>query len=103
MLTNVRLLKYAYSTVRVMARCRIRSKEPAISSVTAEYLETIYNVMMEGDPVIAAGLARKFNVSAPNVAAILQRMEQDGLVQRDHRKVINLTDAGKSRAEAALR
>jgi DtxR family transcriptional regulator, iron-dependent repressor len=74
-----------------------------MSVVTTEYLETIYNVAMEGDPVIAARLADKFNVSAPNVAAILQRMEHEGLIQRDERKAVHLTDAGRLRAEAALR
>ena len=74
-----------------------------MSAVTAEYLETIYNVTMEGTDVIAARLAEKFKVSAPNVAAILGRMEQDGLVHRDAAKVIRLTAQGKLEAEAALR
>jgi DtxR family Mn-dependent transcriptional regulator len=74
-----------------------------MSAITAEYLETIYNVTMEGDPVIAARLAQKFNVSAPNVAAILQRMEQEGLIRRNDRKTIHLTEEGRARAEQALR
>src|SRR5579864_465362 len=79
--------------------CRTR----VMSSVTAEYLETIYNVTMEGDEVIAARLADKFKVSAPNVATILGRMEQQGLIRRDERKAVTLTDDGRTRAEAALR
>jgi DtxR family Mn-dependent transcriptional regulator len=74
-----------------------------MSAVTAEYLEAIYNVTMEGDPVIAARLADKFGVTAPNVAAIVQRMEQEGLIRRDERKAIHLTEEGRVRAEAALR
>jgi DtxR family Mn-dependent transcriptional regulator len=74
-----------------------------MSTVVAEYLETIYNVAMEGDPVIAAHLAQKFDVSAPNVAGILQRMEGEGLITRDARKAIHLTTRGKEQAEAALR
>ena len=74
-----------------------------MSAVVDEYLETIYNVTMEGDPVIAARLAQKFGVSAPNVAAILQRMEHDGLVTRDDRKIVQLTGTGRALAEAALR
>jgi len=74
-----------------------------MSSVTNEYLETIYNVTMEGDEVIAARLADKFNVSSPNVATILGRMEQHGLIQRDERKAVTLTTEGRTRAEAALR
>jgi DtxR family Mn-dependent transcriptional regulator len=74
-----------------------------MSTVVAEYLETIYNVAMEGDPVIAARLAEKFNVSAPNVTGILHRMESDGLITRDERKGVHLTARGKEQAEAALR
>jgi DtxR family Mn-dependent transcriptional regulator len=58
---------------------------------------------MEGDPVIAARLAHKFKVSAPNVAAILGRMERADLIRRDERKAIHLTEQGRARAEAALR
>jgi DtxR family Mn-dependent transcriptional regulator len=74
-----------------------------MSAVVSEYLETIYNLTMEGDPVIAARLADKFGVSAPNVAAILHRMEAEGLVRRDERKAIGLTEEGRRQAEAALR
>jgi DtxR family transcriptional regulator, iron-dependent repressor len=74
-----------------------------MSYVTADYLETIYNVTMEGDEVIAARLAEKFNVSPPNVATILGRMEQQGLIRRDDRKAVGLTEEGRARAEAALR
>ncbi len=74
-----------------------------MSSVTADYLERIYNLTMEGDDVIAARLAEKFNVSAPNVATILGRMEQSGLIHRDERKTVTLTEDGRARAEAALR
>ena len=81
-----------------MAKARERA-----SSVVAEYLETIYNVTMEGEPVIAARLAEKFRVSAPNVTAILQRMEHECLITRDEHKVVSLTPHGKTRAEAALR
>jgi len=73
------------------------------STVVSDYLQTIYNTTMEGDPVIAASLARRFRVSAPNVAAILRRMEQEGLVERDSHKAIGLTGIGKERAEVVLR
>jgi len=36
-----------------------------ISSVTREYLEAIYNLIVEGEPVVGARLAEKFGVSAP--------------------------------------
>ena len=45
----------------------------AITPVTREYLETIYNLNVEGDAVVGARLAEKFGVSAPNVADVLKR------------------------------
>ena len=51
-----------------------------IGSVTREYLETIYNLAVEGDPIVGARLAEKFGVTAPNVAAVLSRMQRDGLI-----------------------
>ena len=40
------------------------------SDVTEEYLETIYNISMEGDVVIGARLADKFRVSAPSITVL---------------------------------
>jgi DtxR family transcriptional regulator, Mn-dependent transcriptional regulator len=77
--------------------------------VTREYLETIYNLIVEGEPVVGARLAEKFNVSAPNVAQTLARMQDDGLIRMPGRgrgrqgEGIELTDQGKSEAEALLR
>jgi DtxR family Mn-dependent transcriptional regulator len=75
----------------------------AAGGVSTEYLESIYNLEMEGGAVIAARLAERFRVSAANVASILQRVEGDGLISRDQNKVIRLTDRGRLHAEAALR
>jgi DtxR family transcriptional regulator, iron-dependent repressor len=77
--------------------------------VTREYLETIYNLTVEGDPVVGARLAEKFGVSPPNVAEVLHRMERDGLIRMPGRgrgrqgEGIELTGQGKAEAEALLR
>jgi DtxR family Mn-dependent transcriptional regulator len=77
--------------------------------VTREYLETIYNLTVEGDPVIGARLAEKFGVSPPNVAEVLKRMERDGLIRMPGRgrgrqgEGIELTEIGQAEAEALLR
>ena len=81
----------------------------AITPVTREYLETIYNITVEGDPVVGARLAEKFGVSQPNVADILKRMQRDGLINMPGRgrgrsgEGIELTPEGRSQAEALLR
>jgi DtxR family Mn-dependent transcriptional regulator len=81
----------------------------AITPVTREYLETIYNLNVEGDAVVGARLAEKFGVSAPNVAAVLRRMERDGLINMPGRgrgrqgDGIELTVEGRAQAEVLLR
>ncbi|MEO8289141.1 MAG: metal-dependent transcriptional regulator [Chloroflexota bacterium] len=77
--------------------------------VTREYLETIYNLTVEGDPVVGARLAEKFGVSQPNVAQVLDRMQKGGLILMPGRgrgrqgEGIELTLQGKAEAEALLR
>lgn len=79
------------------------------SNVIREYLETIYNLAVEGDPIVGARLAEKFGVTAPNVAAVLGRMKRDGLIIMPGRgrgragDGIELTDQGRTEAEALLR
>jgi DtxR family Mn-dependent transcriptional regulator len=81
----------------------------AITPVTREYLEAIYNLTVEGDPVVGARLAEKFGVSAPNVAEVLKRMQRDGLILMPGRgrgrqgEGIELTDEGRAQAEGLLR
>ncbi len=80
-----------------------------ITPVTREYLETIYNLTVEGDPVVGVRLAEKFGVSPPNVAQVLNRMRRDGLISMPGRgrgkagDGIELTPEGKHHAEALLR
>jgi DtxR family Mn-dependent transcriptional regulator len=73
------------------------------SDVTEEYLETIYNISMEGDVVIGARLAEKFRVSAPTVSETLKRLQGDGYVSMDARRHVSLTSAGVELAETVLR
>jgi DtxR family Mn-dependent transcriptional regulator len=79
------------------------------TAVTREYLETIYNLTVEGDPVVGARLAEKFGVSAANVAQTLARMKDDGLILMPGRgrgrqgEGIELTEQGKGEAEGLLR
>src|SRR5437867_101693 len=79
------------------------------SNITREYLETIYNLAVEGDPIVGARLAEKFKVTPPNVAAVLGRLQRDGLIIMPGRgrgragEGIELTERGRSEAEAMLR
>jgi DtxR family transcriptional regulator, iron-dependent repressor len=74
-----------------------------MTATTEEYLETIYNITMEGEPVIGARLAQKFRVAPPTVTETLKRLTRDGLIEMDAKRQITLTELGVERAEAVLR
>ena len=76
---------------------------PLLSATHQEYLETIYNITVEGDPVVNARLAQKFGVSPPSVTEMLHRLERDGYVSIDRMTGARLTDRGIAVAEDTLR
>lgn len=73
------------------------------SPVIEEYLETIYNMTMEGDAVIGARLAEKFNVSRPTVTETIRRLVTDGYVVQHKDKSVTLTAEGRKLTEQVLR
>jgi DtxR family Mn-dependent transcriptional regulator len=73
------------------------------SPVTEEYLETIYNMTMEGEPVIGARLADKFRVSRPTVTETVRRLVAEGYVEQNPDKTIVLTPRGAELTEQVLR
>lgn len=77
--------------------------EESLSATVEEYLETIYNMAMEGEVVIGARLAEKFRVSPPTVTEMLKRLVRDGYVEMDNKRQVTLTEAGNQAAEAVLR
>jgi DtxR family Mn-dependent transcriptional regulator len=68
-----------------------------------DYLQTIYSLETEGEKVISARLARWMRVTPPTAWATVQRMHRDGMVDIDDKKVIHLTDHGRSLAESVAR
>lgn len=73
------------------------------STTAQEYLETIYNITVEGGPVVNARLAEKFGVSPPSVTEMLHRLERDGYVVLDRSIGPRLTVPGTTVAEDSLR
>lgn len=66
---------------------------------TEAYLEVIYMMAAEDQPVIGARLAESLHVSRPTVTATLKRLVRDGLVKVDNHKEIQLTAKGQAIAE----
>jgi len=73
------------------------------SEVVSRYLEAIYYMWSEKEPLRSARLADWLGVSRPTVAIGLRRMTRDGLVRMNGRKEIELTEAGMAAAEAIVR
>jgi DtxR family Mn-dependent transcriptional regulator len=73
------------------------------SATVEEYLETIYNIAMEGEVVIGARLAQKFRVAPPTVTEMLKRLVKAGYIEMDNRRQVTLTEVGSQIAESVLR
>src|SRR5689334_5457630 len=67
----------------------------AASAKVEEYLEAIYNMAMEGEVVIGARLAEKFQVAPPSVTEMLKRLVRDGYIEMDDRRQVTLTAQGQ--------
>src|SRR4030081_4087022 len=73
------------------------------SEVVAHYLEAIYYMWSEGEPLRSARLADWLGVSRPTVTIAVRRMAGYGMVRMNKRKEIELTAAGRRAAEAIVR
>lgn len=67
--------------------------------VIEKYLEFIYLMAVEGQPIIGARLAKSLHVSRPSVTATLKRMVRARLIKINSRKELELTRKGQSLAE----
>jgi len=66
------------------------------------YLKAIAEAESEGEPVIAAALARWLNVSAPAVTMAVKRLKRDGLIRVNKDGQVSLTAAGRDIANRLL-
>ncbi|HUA21500.1 MAG TPA: metal-dependent transcriptional regulator [Bryobacteraceae bacterium] len=66
------------------------------------YLKAIAEAESEGEPVIAATLARWLTVSAPAVTMAIKRLKRDGLIRAGRDGEITLTPAGRDIANRLL-
>ncbi len=73
------------------------------TEVVSRYLEAVYYMDAEGEPVRSARLADWLSVSRPTVTVALRRMTRDGMVRLNGRKEIELTERGRRQAAAIVR
>jgi DtxR family transcriptional regulator, Mn-dependent transcriptional regulator len=73
------------------------------SEVASRYLEAVYYMWAEGEPLRSARLADWLGVSRPTVAVAVRRMTRDGLIRMNGQKEIDLTPRGFTAAESIVR
>ena len=71
--------------------------------MVSHYLEAIYYMWSEGEPLRSARLADWLGVSRPTVTVAVRRMTGYGMVRMNRRKEIELTAKGRRMAEAIVR
>jgi DtxR family Mn-dependent transcriptional regulator len=74
-----------------------------LTAAVEEYLEAIYKMLQGDEPLIAARLAERMDVSPPTVADMLKRMQESGLVKVNRKSGITLTKKGTESAETLVR
>src|SRR5262252_7970259 len=75
----------------------------ALTEVVSRYLEAVYYMQTENEPLRSARLADWLGVSRPTVTVALRRMTRDGMVRLNGRKEIELTERGEQEAAAIVR
>lgn len=73
------------------------------SPAVEDYLETIYELEESGIAPMRARLVERLGVSAPTVSETVARLEREGLVDLDERRVVHLTDRGRRAATSVMR
>jgi DtxR family Mn-dependent transcriptional regulator len=81
-----------------------REQPHETTEAAAEYLMMIRYMHGEGQPVIAARVAERLNVSPATVSAMVTRLSREGLLTVDEQtRHLELTDAGRRAAERTFR
>jgi len=73
------------------------------SPAVEDYLETIFELEESGIPVMRARLVERLGVSAPTVSETVARLEREGFLALDDRRVVRLTERGRQSATGVMR
>ncbi len=74
-----------------------------ISATIEDYLQAIFVLERDGEPVNGVRLADLLGVTPPTVTNTLKRMARDGLITIDASHIPHLTGAGREAASSVLR
>ncbi len=78
---------------------RTESVGESISTSSENYLETVYELSLEGQPVRSVEVAKRMDVSKASVNKAVGVLRQAGMVEQEHYGAITLTQEGMRRAE----
>lgn len=74
-----------------------------LSSSLEDYIEVIYNILLEKESVKAVEIAKTLNVSRASVSEALSKLEEKKLILNNGHKGIKLTETGMKNAENITR
>ena len=64
------------------------------------YLETIFVLSRNGEPIHSINVANELEFSRPSVSVAMKNLRENGYIEVDNNGHISLTDSGKSIAES---
>ncbi len=76
-----------------------RMKKHVLSSNMEDYLETILSLKRDKGVARVRDISKRMNVKASSVSAALKLLSDNGLIVHERYGYVDLTQAGKSRAE----
>ncbi len=79
-----------------------QGQEPLTRSVE-DYLKTIYLLSQRGEPASTNDIAHQLELSAPSVSGMIKRLAEQGLVEHEPYKGVELTQEGRRLAIGMVR
>ncbi len=74
-----------------------------ITQSREDYLETIYDLMKEGESVRSVDVANALGFSRASVSRAIGLLKRDGYIEQERYGQITLTEAGKKQAQSVRR
>jgi len=85
-----------------MSAAAALGQEPLTRSVE-DYLKTIYLLSQRGEPAATNDIAHQLELSAPSVSGMIKRLAEQGLVEHEPYKGVELTQEGRRLAIRMVR
>ncbi len=79
------------------------SSEKPLSENVEEYLEVLYKLSLEEQPVKTTKISKMLNIAPPSVTQMIKKLERDGYVHYSPYKGVNLTEEGYKIASSITR